>query len=94
MNGWQYVVINLLGAACVVVAGFALVTQQQAESLQQQVAGRQKQIERGVEMSRVNTRLIKVLATEALDSGDQRLGRILSDQGISFSAAGGRGTDG
>jgi len=94
MSTWQYALLNLLGAACLAVAGFALVTQQQADTLQQQVAKRQKQIERGVELSRVNTRLIQALAAESLDSGDRRLGRILTDQGISFSPAGRSGSDG
>lgn len=94
MSSWQYALLNLLGAACMAVAGFALVMQQQADALQQQVAKRQKVITRGVELSRVNTQLIKALASTSLDSGDRRLGLILTEQGIRFSAGKGQGNDG
>lgn len=87
MSTWQYVLLNLMGAACLTIAGFALVTQQQADALQQEAAKRQKLIEKGVELSKINTGLIKALAAESLDSGDRRLGEILSEQGISYTAA-------
>ena len=86
MSTWQYALLNLLGAACLTVAGFALVTQREADALQQEVAKRQRVIERGVELSRVNGGLIQALAAAALSSGDADLGRVLTDQGIRFSA--------
>ena len=94
MKGWQYALLNLLGAVCVTVAGLALMTQQETDTLQREVAQRQQLIERGVELSRVNTTLIKALATAALDSGDRDLGSILTDQGISFSLGGQGSGDG
>lgn len=94
MSAWQYAVLNLTAAACLGIAIFGLVVQRQADSLQQDVAKRKQVIERGVELSRVNTSLIQALAAEALSSGDSDLGRILTDQGIRFSATASGGDDG
>ena len=88
MTRWQYWLANLLAVLCIGIAGYAWFIQGRLAELDHEVSQRNERIQRGVELSRLNTGLIQALAEEAAASGDRELEKLLSDQGITFTVAG------
>jgi hypothetical protein len=88
MTRWQYWLTNLLAMLCIGTAGYAWFMHGRLAKLDHEVSQRHELIQRGVELSRLNTGLIQAIAEEAAASGDRELEKLLSDQGISFTVAG------
>jgi hypothetical protein len=88
MTRWQYWLTNLLAVLCVGTAGYAWFIQGRFAALDREVSQRNELIQRGVELSRLNTGFIQAIAEEAAASGDRELAKLLADQGIKFTVAG------
>lgn len=79
-----YWLMNILGAAALVlvIANVVLFTENRA--LQQQVGERQQFISDTVRVERLNGQLIQVVAETSASTGDGQLRDLLADNGVTF----------
>jgi len=82
---WQFWLLNGLAAVALgLVLTNAWVTSDNRE-LQAEIQQRQAFINESLELSRLNTQVIRALATLSAESGDEELRELLASHGIEFS---------
>jgi hypothetical protein len=85
---WLYrVAVGLSALAAVLVIAYIVLVQEN-RAVQREVNQRQQFINQSIQLGRVNEALIRALAAAAASSNDQRLRELLTQNGITFNAAG------
>lgn len=77
--------LTIIAVIVFILVQFNIILSMSNNSLREKVVLRQEQINKGIQLSRLNTQLIQGLALTASQTGDQDIKRILSEQGINFS---------
>lgn len=86
-DGWVYrVVLALSGITLVLVVVYLVVTQQN-RAVQAEVNQRQQFISQSIELNRVNNALVQAIARNAVGNKDDKLRKLLTQNGIAIDPA-------
>lgn len=85
LKSWQFSLLNLLAGLVLVLVAINITLFLGNRTVQAQAFERQRTINQGLRLSRLNTQLIRALATMSAQRDDQQLRDLLAAHGITFT---------
>lgn len=87
MRVWQFWIINFLALIAVGLATANIVADRAQQDEQAEIGRRQQFINETVQIERVNSEVIKVLARAAVTSDDADIAALLGDVGVTYEVS-------
>ncbi len=82
---WQFWLLNAVAAAVLVLVGVDISLALTNRTVQTEALQSQQYINQSIRLSRLNSQLIRALATTSAQSNDQQIKDLLSAHGVTFS---------